>query len=536
MTSTGFLPGLSPWRRTTEILLALMLAGGLGLAVGLIGGLNVKYQLAFVAGGVFLGVLLLFPERRLLCLVLWILIQPLSIEKVFYVNAIYEGFVEQSIVINVGDVLLVMLALFMLAESLFTNRKVWHWPTFATLFSLYLLWALISALIHGVFLDTGYTGSSPWALLHYCRTLLFIVVVHSAIRTRADMICVLVALAVILFGEAILVALSYVTGELFNFARLTGQTPKLELATFSSAGGKMVRGVGTLGHTNQQAVFHTLYTLPLIALLLVRNTWFRVGALLVMLASSMAIVMSFSRSAWMSYAFAVVVVFFVAWRRREISPMAWLTGALMTVVAAVALGALAQPIYERVVNGDDGATDSRLRMIELATDLFLSHPVIGVGPGEFSEASIMQYPPEFKENEWVGVNDKPMVPTVGRLEVVRLVQPHAETLTSPLPVHNKYMLTLSELGVVGLVLWLTIYVYLFREALACSRARDMVLRYVGLGGMAAVLASVSYMMLDLFSDDKSVQILFFIPVLTTAAARLVRETEGNAAQSISASE
>ncbi len=522
------LPGPSLLRRSFEALLVLGLAGSLGLALGLLGGLDAKYQLAFVVGGIFLGALVLFPERRLLCLLLWILIQPLSIEKVFYVNAIYQGFVPQAIVINAGDALLVLLAGFMLVESLFTHRKVWHWPTFATLFGLYLLWALLSALMHGVFLDTGYTGSTPWALIHYVRALLFIVVVHSAIRTRAELICVLVALACIVLGEAILVALSYVTGELFNFARLTGQTPMLELQTFSSADGKVARGVGTLGHTNQQAAFHTFYTLPLIALLVVRNTWFRVAALVVIGASAIAVLLSFSRSAWMSFALALMLVFVMAWYRREIAPVAWLTGAVMAVMMVFVLGALAEPIYERIAHGDDGATDSRLRMIDLATDLFLSHPIVGVGPGEFSEASILQYPPDFKENEWVPVSEKPMVPTVGRLEVIRFVKEGAEPLTSPLPVHNKYMLTLSELGVVGLLLWLAIYAHLFRESLACSRAQDTVLRYVGVAGIAAMVASMSYMMLDLFADDKSVQILFFVPLIVTAAARIVRESERNA--------
>lgn len=519
-------------RRFFEALLALMLAAGLGLTLALIGGLDPKYQVAFVAVGVFIGMLVLFPERRLLCLLLWIMIQPLSIEKIFYVNAIYQGFIPQTIVINAGDALLVLLACFMLVESLFTHRKVWHWPTFATLFGLYLLWALLSAVLHGVFLDTGYTGSTPWALIHYVRTLMFIVVVHSAIRTRAELICVLIALAWIVLGEAILVALSYITGELFNFARLTGQEPMLELQTFSGADGKMVRGVGTLGHTNQQAAFHTFYTMPMIALLVVRNTWFRVTALVVIGASAIAVLLSFSRSAWMSFALALIVAFMVAWRRREIAPVAWLTGAAMAVVMVFVLGVLAEPIYERIAHGDDGATDSRLRMIDLATDLFLSHPVVGVGPGEFAEASILQYPVEFKENEWVAVSEKPMAPIVGRLDVVRFVQKGKETLTSPLPVHNKYMLTLSELGLVGLLLWLVIYAHLFRESLVSSRAQDNVLSYIGVAGMATVLASMSYMMLDLFADDKSMQILFFVPVIVTAAARIVRESGRNTGEKI----
>ena len=198
---------------------------------------------------------------------------------------------------------------------------------------------------------------------------------------------------------------------------------------------------------------------------------------------------------------------------------------LIPILGVFVLAALASPIYERIAHGDDGATDSRLRMIDLATDLYLAYPIIGVGPGEFSEASLIMFPPGFRENEWVALGDRPMVPEVGRLEVVRLVEPGKDPLTTPLPVHNKYMLTLSELGLIGLLIWLAIYYHLFREALFCSRARDPVLRFVGVGGMGAILASMSYMMLDLFADDKSLQILFFIPVLITACARIVRETE-----------
>jgi hypothetical protein len=69
-----------------------------------------------------------------------------------------------------------------------------------------------------------------------------------------------------------------------------------------------------------------------------------------------------------------------------------------------------------------------------------------------------------------------------------------------------------------------LYVHLLREAWACARAQDRVLRYIGMAGVGVVTASASYMMLDLFADDKSVQILFFIPVVVTAAARIVRES------------
>ncbi|WP_374337512.1 O-antigen ligase family protein [Methyloversatilis sp.] len=510
-------------RRAFDWFVALGLSTFLGLMLGVLGGLEAKYQVAAMVGGLGVGFLVMAPSRRLFCVLLWIVIAPLSIEKVFYTNAVYSGFANQTIVINAGDAVLLLLTVFLFVESQFTKEKVWHWPRFATLFGLFLLWAIVSAGMHAVFLDSGHDSSSTWALLHYCRVLWFIVLLHSAIRTRAELIAIMVVTGFIVFGEAVLVALSYVTGELFNFTKLTGGTPVLELQKYSSSSGEsLVRGVGTLGHTNQQAAFHTFYTMPLIALLVVRNVWLRVFVLVVIGASMVAVLMSFSRSAWLSFAVAVCLSFFVAWKRREIAPVAWFSGALAAVVVSVALAALAEPIYQRVAYGDDGATDSRLRMIDLALDLFAEYPIIGVGPGEFAEASLLSYPTGFKENEWVAVGSKPMVPTVGRLEVVRLVQPGKEPLTSPLPVHNKYLLTLSELGVVGLVLWVSIYIHLLRAAWRGACSRDAFLRFLGLGCLATIAASMSYMMLDLFADDKSVQILFFVPIIATVVDRLAR--------------
>ena len=55
---------------------------------------------------------------------------------------------------------------------------------------------------------------------------------------------------------------------------------------------------------------------------------------------------------------------------------------------AAMLVVLGQPIYERLAYADDGATDSRLRMLGLAADMFSTTPIIGVGPGEYSEAAV----------------------------------------------------------------------------------------------------------------------------------------------------
>jgi O-antigen ligase len=515
-------------RKLTESLLAFMLAAALGVTIALTSDSSTKYQIAAVIGAVGFVTLSLMPERRIACVILWVLIHPLSIEKVFYINApIGPQFIDQAIVVNASDVILLLLLFFLLAEVAFKRERVFYWPEFATYQSMLIIWATVSYAIHSVYLQDGLDTVAPLALIHYIRTLFFMVLLYSAIRSRGDVITVLLAILVIVMFESVLVGLSYTTGERFSFTKLTGTDPDLSVQTFSGSDGKEVRGVGTLGHTNQQAYFHTLFTLPLIALFMVRRTFWRYLSLIGITGSLFAIVLTFSRTAWMSVVLAMILIFVVSLHKHLISKTAWLTGALMAVVMTVALGALAEPILNRITKGDDGATDSRLRMIALAFDLYASNPILGVGPGEFSEATLKYYPPGFKENEWVATGDKAVVPTVGRLEVARVEQPGKDTLTAPLPVHNKYLLTLSELGVFGLLIYLGIYLSFFKSARRCSHSKDPLYKMLGITGLGVVLASLSYMSLDLFADDKSIEVLMFCPLFVAAASRCAESQARN---------
>jgi O-antigen ligase len=520
-------------RELIETFVVFVLAVTIGVTITLTSDMSAKYQIAAVLGAVGFAVLSLLPERRIACVVLWVLIHPLSIEKVFYINApISPQFIDQAIVVNASDVILLLLLLFLLTDAAFRHERAFYWPEFATFQSMLLIWALVSFACHSVYLQDGLDTAAPLTLLHFARTALFMVLLYSAIRTRGDVIAILLAILLIVMLESVLVGLSYVSGDKFNFVKLTGAEPEMSIQTFSGADGKENRGVATLGHTNQQAFFHTVFTLPLVAFFVVRRSFWRLLALVGIAGSLGAIVLTFSRTAWMAVALGMMLIFALALHKRMISRTGWLTGALMSMVMAVALGAMAEPIYNRLTRGDDGATASRLRMIDLAIDLFSENPILGVGPGEFSEATLKYYPPQFKENEWVAAGEKAIVPTVGRLEVTRLVQPGRETLTSPLPVHNKYMLMLSELGVIGLVLYLGIFVAFLKSAWRCSRSEDRLYRMIGIAGLGIVLASVTYMALDLFADDKSIEVLMFCPLFVAAAARCAEEQAGKRMESV----
>ncbi|MHB1529544.1 MAG: O-antigen ligase family protein [Acidiferrobacteraceae bacterium] len=507
-------------------MITAVFAIGTGMAVVLLGGLSLKYRVAVMFGLLGTGFLLLSPDRRILSLILWILIMPLSIEKVFYVAPpVWSGFVAQAITINAGDMLLALLFVFLLAKSQLTGEKAFYWPTVATAWLLLLSWATISYLIHRFYLQDGLVSSSPLALLRLLKILIFIVLIHSAVRSRGDVILAITAVLVIVLFESILVGLSYITGHIFNFTSLTGGKPILGLQKYSGPASSLVRGTGTLGQTNNTAHFETFYSLILLAMFGLKNRLLRIMALITMLAAGMAILLSFSRGAWLSFALAILAAFFIFLRRHEISKGAWLTGSSIAMLAVLVLAMLASPIMDRLSStGSDGAIASRLRMFHVAFDLARAYPIIGVGPGEYAQAGLKLQSPRFTTPQWVPLGQKPIVPLVGKLDVVTLAERGRPPLRLPLPVHNKFLLVLSQLGVVGLILWFALYGYFLRDALRCFHAQDKLYRFVGVAGIAYCVAALVYMNVDLFSDSQTVEVLIFIPVLITAVARLSRTT------------
>lgn len=150
-------------------------------------------------------------------------------------------------------------------------------------------------------------------------------------------------------------------------------------------------------------------------------------------------------------------------------------------------------------------------------------------PSEYVEAGLKLYPPGYKTNEWTPLGDKAIVPPLGRIELARVDIPGYPLLIVPLPVHNKYMLVLSELGIVGLALWLLIFYSFYQDAKNCSQSKDPLLRFTGIAGLGIVLVAVMYMNLDLFADDKTLQILLFPLLVISAASKIatkqVREHE-----------
>lgn len=447
------------------------------------------------------------------------MIQPLSIEKVLFVaTPIWDGLRGDEIVINAADAILVLLFVILLFEQFIQNKKVFVWDRKAILFFALTLWGITSYFIHLGFYQSEFVNSAPLAILHLLRNLFFVVVISSAIQTRSDLIWLLVTISLVLLFQSSIVGLSFATGEAFNFSRLLGAPTQLQ--TYSTGSSLISRATGTLGVPNQQAGFHAMFTFLLVGLFAVKKPVFRAIGLIAIICSMVAVIFTFSRSTWLSMAVGTMLIICIFIKRREVTPAAWLMGGVVGVLFIGVLAVVAQPIIDRLTKGDDGSTDSRIRMMMLAKDLTLQHPIIGVGPGGYAEAGLHLYPPGQKEVEWVALGSKAIVPPLGRVELATYILPGQKPMMVPLGVHNKYLLILSELGIVGLIIWLWFFYFLYQEAKICANAKDPLLRFIGVGGLAVIVVVLIYMNLDLFATDKTLQIVLFPLMFISAAYRI----------------
>lgn len=495
-------------RSVFELVLALFAIASFSLVVGLTGISSLKYQLLILVA--FAGILLivLSPARRILCVCLWVLVQPLSVEKILFTAApIWDGLRGYEIILNAADLLLLALACILVYERVVLHKKNLLWDNFTKILLLLFCWGVVSYLIHALFLQSEFINSAPLGVLHLFRNFLFVFIIGSSIQSRNDILLVLATVATMVLIQSILVAIAFGTGESMNFTRLLG--PSLKPQIYKIDGETVRRAAGTLGVPNQQAGYHAMFTFLCVGLLAVRNVMFRTLALIAIMASLFAVIFTFSRSAWLTMALATLLTITIFLKRRAIKPSGLLIGGLLSVVLIVGLGFVAKPIVDRLTKGDDGATDSRVRMIMLASDLIQKHPLIGVGPNDYAEAGLYYYPPGEKEVEWVALGEKAIVPPLGRIELAILRKPGEKPLAIPLGVHNKYLLVFSELGIVGLLLWMSLLVIAFKCSHTMSKSNDKLYKFLSVSGYAVVMVIAIYMMLDLIADDKTLQVFLF---------------------------
>lgn len=312
------------------------------------------------------------------------------------------------------------------------------------------------------------------ALPGYVTSFLLYLYSRRLMRSNAQIRFTLAWIALAVLCGGVIGLVQYVTGGFPSFTVLGGSATQIS-QSYQSVQLSRVSGL-LLRHPNTFALFLNGFLPVLLVLTFTRQArGMRLLAAAAFAAGLLALVLTFSRGGWLSFAVSVALVVAAAPKTE------WRLGLPSLLVAVTTLSVLlvvllTTPLYSRIMtrvaDDDQGAAQSRQPLLKMSLRLIGAHPVAGVGLGNYQLAS----------------------PIVTDDRGVALIEA-ADGL--PMRVHNLVLFTAVELGVPGAVLLVTtIALFFWRGFAALGRRCTSLHSSVALGFTCGLVAILTHSMLE----------------------------------------
>jgi len=282
------------------------------------------------------------------------------------------------------------------------------------------------------------------------------VYIAARVRSRRELAVILVGLGSIAVVQCLVVILQLKSGSNAGLA-LLGQG---EFGVRVAEGFEIVRPSGTLFYpTVLGVVLGSISVVGLSLALRLRRPLWRTAGLATFVCGLVPIVISQARAALIAEAIMAAILTLVALRRGRLPLRVLWVG-----LAAVMLVSL--PLYDRISRAVESnvGTDHFWTEIEargelnvVAFDIIRANPILGVGLNNYQV-------------------------------VMERYEPYGVSFPG-FPVHNLYLLTWGETGIVGLIGLLATFFVLIRTSVRLAGASDRLLASIG-GGVAAVVGLV----------------------------------------------
>lgn len=316
------------------------------------------------------------------------------------------------------------------------------------------------------------------------QAILLAVYVAASIETVSDVVFVLSCIAAGVLMQSLLMIGLAISGNSITIA-----TVQMRI----DPGGRVG---GTVGSPNSAAAYLSLLVPFCLALAITPvNRWVRRLAIAAGVLGTIALVLTQSRGGWIAFGLAgVLLMGYAAASHRAL---------FRKLIPIVALGAcLMLPfvglIAERLTVDDNGSAESRLPLMALATTISLDHPLLGVGPNNF-------------------------VPTMLRYATVEYTGVWLRV------VHNKFLLTFSELGILGLSLFLAALGATVWRGFRIGRMKHVILSPVAAALSAGLVGHMVHMTVDIFNNRPQTTFVWLFVGLMAAISKLT-PTVGQEAQ------
>jgi putative inorganic carbon (HCO3(-)) transporter len=227
--------------------------------------------------------------------------------------------------------------------------------------------------------------------------------------------------------------------------------------------GGVSRVGGTLGHANALAMFLEMLLPLFFSLAVARDTGLstrqRLLAVSVFVLGLATLLMTFSRSGWISLFVALVLVLIYHFRhlrfsRRQLGVL--IAGGLAALAALIVFW---EPIYRRLTASSALSFTFRANLNAIATNMVEAHPWLGVGLNNFIFV-IADY-------DDIGITPRHVTPA-----------------------HNVYFLTVAETGILGLLAFLGLITAIFAAGWQGLKSKDRFLAACAAGLLAGQAAAM----------------------------------------------
>lgn len=426
------------------------------------------YSLAMIGASLFPLALYASRNPRLFFLMGMVFTAGLGL-SVNFKRAIHIGGAP-SYSIDVMDFFLVPLLIFLVRDFAMGYRREFKFS------SISLWWVGLMLLGVLAIIQGPYRQFSAFEVVRMFKCwLLFLVIVNECVREKHfhHVVMALVAGVALNVGIAFL---QYMLRRDLGLQALGEPSPEATLGAnygvYLSAGSAYRVGA-LMGHPNLFAAYLALL-LPIFISLLYTSYSLANKLLLaaITVAGAGALILTLSRAGWAAFALAMLCLMVALFAHPALRPRYTALKGFMVGGMAVGLIVAAGPIIKRITSSDAGATDFRSEWVGIAWNMVMDKPVIGFGLNTFAY-HIVGYTQD---------------------SVSTLIDKFGEVWPV---VHNIYMLTWSEQGTLGILLFLGMHLNVIWIAIQNARriVSDKVFM-ISIGATCGVLA----VMLDGFAS------------------------------------
>jgi putative inorganic carbon (HCO3(-)) transporter len=295
------------------------------------------------------------------------------------------------------------------------------------------------------------------------------------VRTKGDVV----------FLVAMLMISLALQGAIMLGVRLGGHDVHVGIVAATIIDGRVA---GTVGSPVTGASYLSLLLAPSLAVLVTPlGRGYKRLALAALALGGMALLLTFTRGAWLAFGLSFSLLLAVAWYWRWISlriPLA------LAVVLLIVGGIFHSAIANRVFGEDEGSAHARIPLIQMALQIIADHPQLGVGVNNCALVAAKYARKGSFREEWFYT------------------------------IHDKYLLVGVETGLVGLAAFLWFLLATLWAGWRGWRRQDPLLSPIALGLAAAVLGQMVHMTVDVFNSRPQVQTLWLCAALAAAICHM----------------